>query len=95
MSNVIKTRPGGYEGRKDNIMNNTRRKTIQKIIDDLNDFRNTLDDVYDEEETYRDSIPENMQGGERYEKADEACDNISDALNDLEEVISSLETAIE
>lgn len=76
-------------------MNNARRKTIQKIVDDLNDLRNTLVDVYDEEETYRDSIPENMQGGERYEKADETCENISDALNNLDEVIDCLETTIE
>ena len=76
-------------------MNNPRRKTIRAIIDSLNDLRNTLDDVYDEEETYRDSIPENMQGGERYEKADEACDNLSDAVDGLDEVISSLEAAME
>lgn len=76
-------------------MNNPRRKTIREIIDNLNDLRNALDDVYDEEETYRDNIPENMQGGERYEKADEACDNISDAIDGLDEVISSLEAAIE
>lgn len=76
-------------------MNNARRKIIQKIIDNLNDLRDTIDDVYDEEGTYRDSIPENMQGGERYEKADAACDNLSDAVDGLDEVIGSLETAIE
>lgn len=76
-------------------MNNPRRKTIQEIIDELYDLRNILDDVFDEEETYRDNIPENLQGGERYEKSDEACDNLSDAVDGLDEVISSLETAIE
>lgn len=76
-------------------MNDPRRKTIQKIIDNLHDLRNTLDDVYDEEETYRDNMPENLQGSERYKKANEACDNLSDAVDGLDEVISSLEAAIE
>ena len=37
----------------------------------------------------------NMQESERYEKADEACGNLSDAVDNLEEVISSIEAAIE
>ena len=48
-----------------------------------------------EEEEYRDNIPENMQESERYEKADEACDNLSSAVDSLEEAISSIEAAIE
>ena len=36
-----------------------------------------------------------MGAGERYEKADAACDNLSDAVDGLDEVINSLETAIE
>lgn len=44
---------------------------------------------------YRDNIPENMQESERYEKADEACDNLSSAVDSLEEAISSIEAAIE
>lgn len=72
-----------------------RRKRIKVMIDILYDLKNQLDDVFDDEQDYRDSIPENMQGGERYEKADEACDNLSDAVDGLDEVISSLEAAIE
>jgi hypothetical protein len=76
-------------------MNNPRRKAIQKIIDNLYDLKSQLDDVFDDEQEYRDNIPENMQGGERYERADEARDNLSDAVDGLDEVISSLEAAIE
>ena len=53
------------------------------------------EDTQAEEEEYRDNIPENMQESERYEKADEACDNLSEAVDNLEEVISSIEAAIE
>lgn len=43
----------------------------------------------------RDSISENMQESDRYEKADQACDNLSDAVDSLEEAISSIEAATE
>lgn len=40
-------------------MNAERRARIQKMVD-------TLEEIKAEEEQYRDAIPENMQGGERY-----------------------------
>ena len=69
-------------------MNKIRRKNLQSIIDQLEELKGSLEDLQAEEEEYRGNIPENMQESERYEKADEAVDN-------LEEVISSIEAAIE
>ena len=92
-------------------MNNTRRKEIRNIIDELETMAGRLDDLYSwldelksEEEEYRDNIPENLQGGIRYEESEEASDNMeyaSDALYDLslemtnyiEDAISYLESA--
>lgn len=92
-------------------MNNTRRKEIRNIIDELETMAGRLDDLYSwldelksEEEEYRDNIPENLQGGIRYEESEEASDNMeyaSDALYDLslemtnyiEDAISYLENA--
>ena len=56
-------------------MNKIRRKNLQSIIDQLEELKSSLEDLQAEEEEYRDNIPENMQESERYEKADEACDN--------------------
>ena len=75
-------------------MNKVRRKNLQAIIDQLEELKGSLEDLQTEEE-YRDNIPENMQESERYEKADEACDNLSSAVDSLEEAISSIEAAIE
>ena len=75
-------------------MNKIRRKNLQAIIDQLEELKCSLEDLQAEEE-YRDTIPENMQESERYEKADEACDNLSSAVDSLEEAISSIEAAIE
>ena len=76
-------------------MNKIRRKNLQAIIDRLEKLKGSLEDIQAEEEEYRDNIPENMQESERYEKADDACDNLSSAVDSLEEAISSIEAAIE
>lgn len=76
-------------------MNKIRRKSLQGIINQLEELKSSLEDLQAEEEEYRDNMPENLQGSERYEVADAACDNLSDAVSDLEEVISSIEAAIE
>lgn len=76
-------------------MNKIRRKNLQAIIDQLEELKSSLEDLQAEEEECRDNIPENMQGSERYEKADEASGNLSGAVDNLEEVISGIKAAIE
>ena len=76
-------------------MNKLRRKSLRSIIDQLEELRCSLEDLQAEEEEYRDSIPENLQGSERYERADMACESLYEAVDNLEEVINSIEEAIE
>lgn len=76
-------------------MNKVRRKNLQSIIDRLEDIKADLGEITYEEEEYRDNIPENLQGSEKYERADEACDNLNDAADTLNEVIDSITTAME
>lgn len=76
-------------------MNKVRRKNLQAIIDRLEDIKADLEEIAYEEEEYRDNIPENIQGSEKYERADEACDNLNDAADTLDEVIESITTAME
>ena len=76
-------------------MNKTRRKNLQSIIDQLEELKSSLEGLQAEEEEYRDNMPENLQGSERYEKADDAISNIEDAVSTLEYVISSIEAAME
>ena len=84
-------------------MNNKRRKDIYLIIKTLlsmiqNNIVNKdaltrllidIEYIQNEEEDYRDNIPENMQSGYRYERADEACDNLSYAYDYISEAIDS------
>ena len=71
-------------------MNKARRKNIQDVVNQLEDLKSTLEDLQGEEEEYQDNIPENLQGSERYEKAEEACDTLSEAVGGLENIITSL-----
>lgn len=71
-------------------MNKERRKNIQGIADQLEELKGNLELIQEEEEEYRDNIPENLQGSERYEKAEEACDALSEAVDNLDDIIASL-----
>ena len=87
-------------------MNKQRRKQIADVIKQVEavqaELESLLDDVQgimDEETEYRDNIPENMQGGDRYEMADNACseleaahETLGNAKDSLEEVVSSLDS---
>ena len=82
-------------------MNNKRRKELNKALEILNSFADKIYDAKDiietcrdEEEQYRDSIPENLHGSDRYASSDEACDRLNDAYDYLEEVEEKIDEII-
>lgn len=76
-------------------MNKIRRKSLQEIADKIAELKEELEALQSEEEDYRDNMPENLQGSERYERADAACDSLSEAADSLDSAISSIEESIE
>lgn len=76
-------------------MNKIRRKKLQEIIDRANSILCDLEELKEEEEAYRDTIPENLHNSERYEKAETACDSLYEAISYLEEATQNIEIAIE
>lgn len=62
---------------------------IDNITSELEDIVNDLDYLYDEESTYMDNIPENLQYSSVYEKAEKACDNLENASDWIYCAISS------
>lgn len=74
-------------------MNNLRRKTLQNLYDIIANAKDNLDEVRDEEECYKDNMPENLQGSERYEHAEEAIDALESAISSLEDALDSIEEA--
>jgi len=92
----INAEPGRlFPGRKERTMNKYRRKSLQDIIEHLEELKGSLEGLQAEEEECRDNMPENLQGSEKYERADEAVDQLGDAISSLEDAISSVEAATE
>lgn len=76
-------------------MNKVRRKELQDIYDIISEVKNRLETVHDEEEEYKDNIPENLQGSERYERAEVAVDALDSAVSSLEDALDYIEEAQE
>ena len=76
-------------------MNKARRKALDEVISKIEEAKELLENLQAEEEEYRDNMPEDLQGSERYEAADAAVDNMSSAVDALDEAISSIESAQE
>lgn len=77
-------------------MNKERRKELRIIVsrlqvanladaNEVDAIKHDLESILYDEENYMDNIPENLQGGYRYEKAEEACDNLQCAIDMLED----------
>lgn len=75
-------------------MNNNRRARIQALIDKLEDIKEDIDFIKDEEQEYYDNMPESIQAGERGDKAQEAIDNLESTLDYLNDVTGFLEEAL-
>ena len=76
-------------------MNKDRRKTIRKIIEQLEGLKEDLDMVKTEEEEAFDNLPEGFQESERGEAMQEGIDVMEDAYGDLESIIYNLEEMVE
>ena len=81
-------------------MNNQRRKAIQEVMEQLStpldaitDLKEQLEAIMDEEQEYYDNMPESLQGSEKGDMAQEAIDQISEAVFTLDEICSSIEEA--
>ena len=76
-------------------MNKARRAALEKIATGIQQLIDELETLREEEEEYRDNMPENMQVSDKYVNAEEAISNMSDAADCLESAVSSIESATE
>lgn len=75
-------------------MNRMRRKQLDAILAKLEELKEEVAVLQEEEEEYRDNMPENLQGSEKYEKADAACDALSSTVDAIEEAVGYIEEAV-
>jgi len=75
-------------------MNKPRRKAVQHIYDQLLDLKEQLEELNDEEQESFNNIPENFQGSERYEVAEEIASNLDEAVTAISDLVDYLENVI-
>lgn len=72
-------------------MNADRRSRVIKAKQLLEEAKDILEEALNEEDEYRDNIPENLQNSERYEQSEAYSDAMDSAINDIGSAIESLE----
>ncbi len=75
-------------------MNKERRKSIERIVDKLNEIQADLAWVRNDEEEAYDNLPEGIQSSERGDSMEEAIDAMDNADGSLQEAIDYLEELI-
>jgi flagellar biosynthesis chaperone FliJ len=90
-------------------MNKERRKALAQLATEIEELKGKLDDcktqletIKDEEQEYRDNMPENLQDGEKAQHTDEVIealetgfDTLDTIDSELQEVLDNLQTAQE
>ena len=76
-------------------MNKTQRNQIEKWIGSLNEIKEGVDYMIEEENEKYENMPENLQESERGEQMQNGIENLECAASSLEEAIDSLNSATE
>ena len=72
-------------------MNKERRTKISNIIKEIENIKDKLQDVLNEEESVFDNMPENLQCSMRGEESEESIDYMNEAIDALDNAVEQLE----
>jgi len=75
-------------------LNNRRRAKLREAVGMLETASEIVSDMAVEEEDYAENMPENMQDGEKYERAMEVVDILNDAVEMINESAEKIEEAL-
>ena len=75
-------------------MNKERRKSIEQIVDKINEIKADLTWIRNDEEEAYDNLPEGIQSSERGDSMQEAIEAMDDADGALQEAVDYLEEII-
>ena len=76
-------------------MNAGRRKELERARGMLIDAMEILTACSEEEQEYADNMPENLQGSEKHENAEQISGDLADSAGEIENIVSVLDDAIE
>lgn len=72
-------------------MNTKVRKEIAKHIEALNDIKDKIESIMENQQEKYDNMPEGLQDSERADEMLEAIDNLDSAVSSIEEAVEYLE----
>ena len=76
-------------------MNNARRKELQKIYEQLEELKEKLDFIIEDEQTALDNMPESMWETERYENMESGLESLEDVQNSFDTFIMEFSELLE
>lgn len=76
-------------------MNAEQRKELQQCLDVLSEVQNILNTQAEAERDKYENLSEGLQQAERGQKLEEAADALEEASGNIDDIISSIETAME
>lgn len=75
-------------------MNDKRRAKLRIALDLIRRAEAVIDTVIDEEQQCLDNLPENLEGGDRWNKMEDAIDAMDDIRNALGEACKCIDDVI-
>lgn len=76
-------------------MNKQRRSRLQKVIDQLEELKQEVSYICEEEQEAYDNMPESLQDGERGSQMYENISTLEDQESNFDELIENLQEVIE
>ena len=76
-------------------MNNARRKKLQKIYDQLEELKEKLDFIIEDEQTALDNMPDSLWETERYENMESGLESLEDVQNSFDTFIMEFSELLE
>jgi predicted nucleic acid-binding Zn-ribbon protein len=93
MTSMRSAKPCPHISQKGQHMNQNRRKHLKKLLDRIQPLEEVIEDLHqdvdclkNEEEEYRESMPDGISDSARGEAADEAINALEEAMQILEQM---------
>lgn len=71
-------------------MNKQRKQKIRDVRKEIENCKDNLQKILDEEQDYFDNMPENLQGSVRGSDSEDAIGTMESCIEDLENIINEL-----
>ena len=75
-------------------MNDKTRKLLKSAVETIEILHSSISTIRDEEQDKYDNLPEGLQQSENGQKFEETLDTLGEALSNLEEAISYIDSVI-